>query len=377
MSHIDSRIVRPLSDSVSLWTQTVTSANRQFNSDCDEGDICMRDSASALRPSAKLRGLGRGVSVSLFLHATILVILAAVFLKPTDFDPPVIVTIRHGDDQVEPIELSSLSIDTAEIASARDEPSAISTFELLPPGDGITGLTPGPPVNVERGIRVANAQNSTGIAEPFSRFSPAIADRLARHSAAKAGDLEIALIWEGRSDLDLHVQFRGRSRDVTRTICYFNKGTGATGFLDVDMNCDLPFSETPIEHIRWDNKSPPAGTYQIQVHGFRLRSANQKIPQQVAFHVEIKTPRNLMSHSGAVAQGEYFEVETLTVGLGADRSLVITSLPEQLFVAARRKLETGDLGQKQEAQRVFRNLERKYPGSKIAIEARRLLERSN
>jgi len=91
------------------------------------------------------------------------------------------------------------------------------------------------------------------------------------------GDVEIALSWKNRNDLDLHCECRCGfdisymsylvvfpSSDFFRNkTCYT-----CNGFLDIDMNPSLAnASNTPVEHIYWANCVP--GDYKVRVHFFR------------------------------------------------------------------------------------------------------------
>jgi hypothetical protein len=204
-------------------------------------------------------------------------------------------------------------------------------------------------------------------------FSAAAAGRLKKQAAAKAGDYEIALIWDGPSDLDLHVLVQS-STGKQREINFMHPGTPATGFLDVDQNADgTVTSLEPVEHIRWNTKSPTAGRYQVAVHGFDLRPMRGVYPDYVAFTVEIKTPDGVKSYTGKVAQDEFEPIDEFVVGLRKDQQQSIDLQADRLLATAKSQLDSGEERARSTAKGILRNILRRFPTSKAAHEARELL----
>jgi hypothetical protein len=97
-----------------------------------------------------------------------------------------------------------------------------------------------------------------------------------RRQGARAGRLEIALKWEGREDLDVHVL-------CPEDHLYHSHKLGCGGGqLDVDMNAGSNNSDHPVEHVTW--ATPPPGNYEVYV---TLYSRKQQPPRTVPFEVYI------------------------------------------------------------------------------------------
>jgi hypothetical protein len=223
---------------------------------------------------------------------------------------------------------------------------------------------------------MAVSAETTGSTDPAARFSPTATERLKRQPAARRGDFEIALFWDGPSDLDLHVHFRSPSERIRRYINFGDKGKPETGFLDVDQNFKPAYVEDPIEHIRWNTKTPPSGTYLILVHGFHLRSNSNSTPRVIPFTVEVKTPDSVRSFSGAVGEKQFFEVDTLLIeGVEEEpkQELAKSATPaERLLKQAQKKLEMNTGSSKREAMGILKGLIRRFPDTPQAAIAREL-----
>lgn len=90
-------------------------------------------------------------------------------------------------------------------------------------------------------------------------------ERLQRENAG-TGEVDIALIWNSRADLDLHVRCPAGDE------IYYRNSTSAAcgGTLDVDMNAGGDRRNEPVEHVFF--QTPAAGTYRITVVFFDARS---------------------------------------------------------------------------------------------------------
>ena len=352
----------------------------------------------------KLRGLGHGVAVSLVLHLVVMSFLAVVLFKAKELGRAIVVTL-FLDTEGSELELTDIPLEMPAPNPALVEGDAALGGDLLPysisPGaDRIAAPATG---STSREVRLTASSTASGSIDPLGRFSPSVVDRLSRQPAAKRGDYEIALFWDGPSDLDLHVRYESSSRKERRTIFYGAKGTPESGFLDVDQNCTTPYVDDPIEHIRWNSKNLPAGTYKILVHGYRLRTAGNEIPAMVQFMVEIKTPSGIASHGGFARQGMFEEIDTLEIAgsdpvngfakgnsqnrnaekegkrstariSGTSSGNIATSTEDRQLIAAKNKLAGDDPTSIRVARVMLKNIVRKYPDSKAAKEARELLQ---
>ncbi len=349
-------------------------------------------------PPAKLRGLFHGVAVSLALHTVVLSLLGLVLFQSKELGRSILVTLFF-DTEGSRFEVDAMPIEMPAPSPAAFEGDAMLATDLQSlmgsPGDK---RIPDPPTtygnhsNCNQGLPA-----NSGSIDPLARFSPTVVDRLARQPAAERGDYEVALFWDGPSDLDLHVRYQSNKGNVSRSINYLQKGSPKTGFLDVDQNCQVPYVIDPIEHIRWNTQSPPPGTYTILVHGYKLRrrdgspavpeaSADGKKPYSTPpkpepFTVEVKTPDGVRSISGAAGAGLFIEVLVLQIaGTGSpdpaadpDQKSAESAVDLQL-AAARKKLEQSDKTSQRTGKGLLKGLIRRFPDSSAASDARSLLQ---
>jgi len=113
--------------------------------------------------------------------------------------------------------------------------------------------------------------------------------RLEANSVQK-GNLNIALIWEGQSDLDLFVV-----DPAGNTICHYCSDTNSQGKSDIDANycpnlnsCSF-LNRTPVENISWSNDFPK-GTYKIYVRFYSGNITNDAANYAVPFKVQVNGP---------------------------------------------------------------------------------------
>ena len=123
-------------------------------------------------------------------------------------------------------------------------------------------------------------------------FSDETQNRLEREGA-EVGEIEIALSWDNRNDIDLSC------KDPKGELIYFgNKRSRSRGELDVDMNVVYRRTVTnPVEHIRWLSGDALEGKYEIYVHHFRQHVADTK---STSFAIEVKIGKQVKSLKGWV-----------------------------------------------------------------------------
>ncbi len=327
----------------------------------------------------KLNGLLQGVAVSLVIHLVLLSALGVIVFESRELGRSLIATMFFDSEGTE-IEVGEISIEipAPDLATIEGDAQVAAMSQEIPdqPLDGplVQGGT-----NVGgRQRRMSISAETTGSTDPAARFSPTATERLKRQPAARRGDFEIALFWDGPSDLDLHVHFRSPSERIRRFINFGDKGKPETGFLDVDQNFKPAYVEDPIEHIRWNTKTPPSGTYLILVHGFHLRSNSNSTPRVIPFTVEVKTPDSVRSFSGAVGEKQFFEVDTLLIEGPEEEQVLRTpktlTATERLLETAKKKLDSGTGSSKRESIGILKGLIRRFPHSAEADEARELLK---
>ena len=127
-------------------------------------------------------------------------------------------------------------------------------------------------------------------------FSEETRNRLEREGA-EVGEIEIALSWDNRNDIDLYC------KDPKGEVIYYdNKRSRSRGELDVDMN--VVYGETvtnPVEHIRWLSGNALEGKYEIYVHHFTQHVAGT---ESTSFAVEIKIGKQVKQLKGSVRYGK-------------------------------------------------------------------------
>lgn len=125
-----------------------------------------------------------------------------------------------------------------------------------------------------------------------SLFSPQVRQRL-EEAGAKVGDVEIALKWENKNDLDLHVV-----DPAGEEIFFGHKLSVSNGELDVDRNVELlQATNTPIEHVYWPKDGASEGTYRVFVNFY-----TQHLPQSRStdYEVEILSSEGFKTFNGTV-----------------------------------------------------------------------------
>lgn len=103
--------------------------------------------------------------------------------------------------------------------------------------------------------------------------------------------IRCSLIWEGRTDLDLHCITPHREH-----IYYSDKRAyHCSGYLDLDMNGLDKASEHPVENMRWKDDAPN-GTYKFYVHNYSER-VNRA--EGTPFKVELEINGKVYTYDGA------------------------------------------------------------------------------
>lgn len=129
-----------------------------------------------------------------------------------------------------------------------------------------------------------------------SVFSTEMRQRL-DEAGAKAGEIEVGLLWENKNDLDLHV-----IDPHGEEIFFGNRLARSGGELDVDRNagCSMNVTSTPVEHVVWPVGHAPAGDYRIYVHHFQNCSAKDPTP----FRIELTGGGKHITFTGRTTFGD-------------------------------------------------------------------------
>ena len=115
------------------------------------------------------------------------------------------------------------------------------------------------------------------------------------------GRLNIALLWEGKEDLDLIVQAPGN------VVVSFQNPKAGNGVLDVDANrcaeaSGCQWIPRPIENISW-RSNPPPGLYGVYVHLYSSNSAPHNV-RDTPFRVEVSHGDNKKVYEDTIRKSE-------------------------------------------------------------------------
>lgn len=143
----------------------------------------------------------------------------------------------------------------------------------------------------------ASPSSPPGNAGSFIRptFSPEVAKRIEREGG-ETGEVEIALIWKNRNDLDLHVV-----DPQGEEISFLWKESASGGWLDIDQNAACSSTvDDPVEHVRWKAGAVPNGIFHVYVNHY----SNCGAPDPTEFHVEVKNGNKVASADGIIRYGD-------------------------------------------------------------------------
>jgi len=129
-------------------------------------------------------------------------------------------------------------------------------------------------------------------------------------AGAKKGYIDIALSWNNKNDLDLHVIPPSGKEEI-----YFRfRKSSCGGELDVDRNAGPVEScvDNPIEHVYWQGGFAPIGIYKVNVNFFRKKILSENVND---FKIVINIDNNYTEYKGTVPNvGQTVEVCTFQYG---------------------------------------------------------------
>lgn len=183
-----------------------------------------------------------------------------------------------------------------------DLPTSVMTWDkfvrtVLPTADNIEAKVD----NADKLMALVTAADDTAENillwdNKFSWYYRGGIDSEIRKRLAEAGakyennEIRCSLIWENRTDLDLHCITPSGAH------MYFGTKRANNGWLDVDMNAGGRTSDTPVENIRWNTGDAPNGHYKFYVNNFNERVNSYK---GTPFKVELEINGKIYSYEGA------------------------------------------------------------------------------
>lgn len=188
---------------------------------------------------------------------------------------------------------------------------------------------------VGRGDNTPIGRTEDGLAAPLrSPASPSsseavtaavdVAARLAAHKVVR-GEFDVALIWDGPEDLDLHVQ-QPDGQDV-----YFghrvSRSEGASLELDVDANRACGSEHAPIEHVKGPASALVNGGYRIKVVTFATCSAKTPSAWRVVLTIPGRPPQQFVGSADTQDNME-FVVESFVWSPGATPAAPAAERPQ-------------------------------------------------
>ena len=149
--------------------------------------------------------------------------------------------------------------------------------------------------------RASQCSKPSGESAPAASSASTVIQRVEREGLSAAGDLTIALQWNGTHDLDLYV--REPSGQVTGVGVPSNLVSTTGGHIDLDMNffgTPSSMSREPVEFVKWE-ASPPAGKYQVAVRLFRATAEEIPASKVIIYHLVVRgRGQTLVDKSGEI-----------------------------------------------------------------------------
>lgn len=137
--------------------------------------------------------------------------------------------------------------------------------------DGATNARPSP-------APIPDAPSSRLVASDLAELN-----RRLQREGAKAGDVQISLMWSNVNDLDLHVVPPSGER-----INFAHKRSRCGGELDVDMNAGTQ-SDEPVENVYWALNGGPRGEFKVFVNHYTNRGVENPSPFMIVVTVDGRT----------------------------------------------------------------------------------------
>lgn len=205
-----------------------------------------------------IRRAGYALAVSATVHALILFVLSLIAMSVTSDTNPLITMLIDRTDG------SSLQQPFEDLPDIEVKPESKSS----PP----RSEAPAEKLLTESQPEISDAlfQNAAPATEAATASGDANAAEVSAiqgrvtQAGGKKGEVQFALAWTDRNDIDMHVIVPSGER-----ISYQHKRSRCQGELDVDMNVNGE-SDQPVENVRWLPRKAPSGRYTILINLFQV-----------------------------------------------------------------------------------------------------------
>ena len=118
-------------------------------------------------------------------------------------------------------------------------------------------------------------------------------------------DIRASLVWNNNNDLDLHIM-----TPAGEHIFYAARRARCGGELDVDRNAHAPYTNKPVENIRWAKGTAPPGKYRVFVQNYAF---HEQSTQGTEYRVELEINGAVQHFEGRTADGAYGERSNVRV----------------------------------------------------------------
>lgn len=322
--------------------------------------------------------------VSLNLHLLFLLVAAIVFLphvrleaiklkcspsnEPDEFESiEVAMEVPEPDLDYEPELLDDVQVDAAEVQDfVQLEQTEVSLTDFLVPV--YEPMTDG---NIALASAATN-EPDTEVAENEVPENVQVIQKKVAQAGGQGGTVQFSLVWESKSDVDLHVV-----NPLGDRIFFKKRIDGLGGALDVDRNAKhTRLTMSPVENVRWQGNNPASGRYTVMVHLFLPRdedSVEFELLGKTGDDIDIQTDTVTRVKNLLVFRYFYFGDE-VPASVRADRLEELKELQAKEEKEAGRLL--GRVGRGRQAQRQLREIVARYPHTDAAVEALKRIDSS-
>lgn len=232
-------------------------------------------STSAPIPFRRVLG---STGASMVVHLVVLLCLSLFIIAQQDTSLPLAIEGRlselRGDGE------AALELSDPDLFEIQTTPLNLPTVTnlIVPDSGAATEAT----VDLTAFASSAAGDSGRGLPTAAAAIASGIEGRVQK-AGGRSGEVQFSLAWQSLNDVDLHVIVPSGEH-----ISFSHRTSVCKGNLDVDMNADSarsdadkPFSEEPVENVRWLDRSAPSGRFTVIVNQYRWRGSRRVDPFQL------------------------------------------------------------------------------------------------